>query len=408
MPSLKFPSVGLQVLSSLIHFLGVSILSHCISRRLAAYNILRNGFKSITWARFCILAVLVDSWFFLFLSGVLIFGFGLELVAGVCTAGVFTCILLYAASKFFIYAFLIERVHVVWSSATQTKRFQSRLYILCFVTVLAYLAVVGLMVLGRDNYFRPDDMVCIIGLKEVGAYPLLIYDLYINVFLTSLFLYGLRRGSATNARTRKIARRALIAAVIALTTSTTNIAILAVVHGKELGWLCLGSCGTDVVINALSIFWATGNPRRQTVNTQVGDLQTRNESPRSILKQPSSAVVAFSPSETHYPSGPHRITSTYYQCRDVSMAPSETLISVDTRPPQKDPALNPSKLARVGVLSDLGMKFQTPTPSFDDDEEPAEHQITISSSDIEISSVVYGPSTDEYEHHHPFDGSTAV
>lgn len=28
-------------------------------------------------------------------------------------------------------------------------------------------------------------------------------------------------------------------------------------HGHQLGWLCLGSCGLDVVINALVLFWVT-------------------------------------------------------------------------------------------------------------------------------------------------------
>jgi hypothetical protein len=31
-------------------------------------------------------------------------------------------------------------------------------------------------------------------------------------------------------------------------------------RGQELGWVCLGSCGTDVVINALALFYATVSP----------------------------------------------------------------------------------------------------------------------------------------------------
>jgi hypothetical protein len=33
--------------------------------------------------------------------------------------------------------------------------------------------------------------------------------------------------------------------------------ILTVLHGQELGWICLGSCSTDVVVNAIVLFWLT-------------------------------------------------------------------------------------------------------------------------------------------------------
>jgi hypothetical protein len=33
--------------------------------------------------------------------------------------------------------------------------------------------------------------------------------------------------------------------------------ILAVLHGQELGWICLASCSTDVVVNAIVLFWLT-------------------------------------------------------------------------------------------------------------------------------------------------------
>ncbi|KAG6857416.1 hypothetical protein H0H87_004778 [Tephrocybe sp. NHM501043] len=36
-----------------------------------------------------------------------------------------------------------------------------------------------------------------------------------------------------------------------------NISVLTALKGHELGWVCLGSCTADVVINALAIFWVT-------------------------------------------------------------------------------------------------------------------------------------------------------
>ncbi|CAE6475645.1 unnamed protein product [Rhizoctonia solani] len=92
-----------------------------------------------------------------------------------------------------------------------------------------------------------------------SSLSLLIYDLYINIFLTGMFLWPLFRSRLSNPRIRKMATRTLVAAFAALTTSTINIAVLTIMHGQQLGWVCLGSCGTDVTVNALVLFWVTDN-----------------------------------------------------------------------------------------------------------------------------------------------------
>jgi hypothetical protein len=112
------------------------------------------------------------------------------------------------------------------------------------------------MVFGRIHYFR-EDGVCVIGLRHISSYPLLIFDLYINIFLTGLFIWPLTRLNYLNPGLRKIASRTLIAAATALTSSTANVVILGVLHGTELGWICLGSCGADVILNASAIFWVS-------------------------------------------------------------------------------------------------------------------------------------------------------
>jgi hypothetical protein len=38
----------------------------------------------------------------------------------------------------------------------------------------------------------------------------------------------------------------LSAAAVSVTTSTANVLVLTLLHGRELGWVCLGSCGADV------------------------------------------------------------------------------------------------------------------------------------------------------------------
>jgi hypothetical protein len=64
------------------------------------------------------------------------------------------------------------------------------------------------------------------------------------------------------------------ASFAALTISATNLTILAIMHGQELGWVCLASCSTDVVVNAVVLFWLT-RPGK------INDEQTSNSGPAS-------------------------------------------------------------------------------------------------------------------------------
>ena len=85
------------------------------------------------------------------------------------------------------------------------------------------------------------------------------YSYFLFLLIPSLFLHPLYRSSyKLTHRLRRLARRTLAAAAVALVTSAVNMVVLTVMHGQQLGWLCLGSCGTDVTINALALYFVTG------------------------------------------------------------------------------------------------------------------------------------------------------
>ncbi|KAK1234731.1 hypothetical protein PQX77_002063 [Marasmius sp. AFHP31] len=207
----------------------------------------------------------------MFTSGILIFGIGLETDRRACQAGILTCVAFYATSKIMIYCFLVEKVHVVWSpTAVPGERWRSPIHWICFTSLLIYSAIVTLMVIGHVVEWK-EDQICTIGLKAFSSIPLLSFDLYISVLLNGLFLWPLFRSSVTSPVIRAMAVRTLVASVAALTTSLVNIGVLTLQHGKQLGWVCLGSCGADVILNALAIFWVTlggrNNPTIQEIDT---------------------------------------------------------------------------------------------------------------------------------------------
>ncbi|KAJ7892431.1 hypothetical protein B0H13DRAFT_2340120 [Mycena leptocephala] len=268
-----FPTAALQAVIASLHFMGVSILTFFISRRLPEDGLSsREAWARLTWARICILLVFLASYLFLFSSGMLIFGVGLQVNATACATGIYICILFYTSSKILIYSYLSEKVYIVWD--TGRSRLRSVVYLVCLATVCLYAAVIVVMVIGRINEFREGDGACVIGLKLTASLPLLSYDLYINVLLTALFLWPLLRSKLSNNRLRRLAARTFVHVVfalipMALTTSTVNITFLTVMEGRELGWLCLASCGMDVIFNAAVLFWLT---------TLTGQVSSINES----------------------------------------------------------------------------------------------------------------------------------
>lgn len=74
-----------------------------------------------------------------------------------------------------------------------------------------------------------------------------------------MFLRPVYQLHRINPRLQRIAKRTLVAATVALITSVINVAILTIVHGQELGWICLISCGWDVAINAICLFFVTSS-----------------------------------------------------------------------------------------------------------------------------------------------------
>lgn len=184
-------------------------------------------------------------------------GSGLERNDVSCSMGILLCIIFYGSSKLLIYVFLSERVWVVWRTVPQSRRLQCKAYVACVFALSGYLGVVGILFYGRISYIAGDRLVCYIGLTKPASITLLTYDCFVNAFLTGMFLWPVTRSSFRNSRIKRLAIRTLWSALIALTTSCVNILILTLMHGRQLGWVCLGSCGTDVIVNASVMYWVT-------------------------------------------------------------------------------------------------------------------------------------------------------
>ncbi|KAJ1308008.1 hypothetical protein OPQ81_002079 [Rhizoctonia solani] len=252
------PSAATLNLSALAYLLGVTVITWCTTRATEKYSLwTRDAWTSMPWARICLLLVLLDSWLYLIMTGVLLHGAPPEHEPHRCTVAITMCLTYYCVSKILVYLCLIERVRAIW--VTNGQRLRSPIYLFCLSSLIPLVGMlVGVMIPQAIHYIR--NGYCFIGINRLCSAFLLAYDIFINLFLTGVFIIPLARSTIRSAWLRTVAIRSTVASLIALLTTSANVVILYLLEGNETIWVCFGSCAADVVINALSLYWAMQGP----------------------------------------------------------------------------------------------------------------------------------------------------
>ncbi|KAJ3912193.1 hypothetical protein F5877DRAFT_85079 [Lentinula edodes] len=238
-----------------------------------------------------------------------------------------------------IYAFLSEKVYIVWTGGNQVSRYKTKVYRLCAFVLLGYIVIGILMILGRDSSVRGDG-VCVIGLKAFATIPLIAYDLSLNIFLTAMFMCPLWVLHPISPRLRSVAKRTLYGATISLISSAVNITIMLLLSGNELGWVCITSCVCDVLVNSFAVFCVSSSSDSSNVVRDRFSLPTMDMTPltftRSELNQPTgeSSIKRFI-SDTLEPDGLSVIPEAYYdylppQHRQADPEKSSSPLNVNT------------------------------------------------------------------------------
>lgn len=336
-----FSSTSTRTLSTAVHIFGASILAFCFATRLKSSHLSFRPWRNIPWARWCTILVFIDSWLFHVWASLLIHGYGLNRNPVTCRMGIYLCIVIYCSSKVLIYSFLIERIYVVWPH--EGTRLSSKAFCACMLMMAGYIVVAFVMLVGRNTFFNENDN-CIIGLKPFASIPLLSYDLFLNIVFTLMFLWPLQQAHFRDIRLRKIASRTLIAALVALTTSSINIAVLTLKHGFELGWVCLASCGLDVTINALVIFAVTDYKPENSTHYYFTSMNFTIPIPSNVLSTQPISVMVHAPSQISLPAP---VQSKHDVHRMSAVISCEPKMERDSEFPESDPDMIPSLFAQA-------------------------------------------------------------
>ncbi|KAI8138911.1 hypothetical protein BJV82DRAFT_629276 [Fennellomyces sp. T-0311] len=267
---------SLEIMSELISLSCITIMAAALGSKTK-----RERLVNLTYGRTLVLAVYVLSWAFSVTSMVSVSTNNFNMTS--CTLAMMACDVFYAGSKIVIYAWLIERVHLV--TAVRTTRLKSWQYRFHMVLLMPYIGIFVLMLTFRNIYLL-DTGECIIGLKWIASMPLMFYDFFLNLYLTYLFIRPLLNVGRTTGRTEwkdtrlyRLTKRTLVASCVCLLVSLANVLVVVITVGHMRGLVCLTCCTLDVTINVITIHWVTSTSSKMSARhtgTLNSDEMNRN------------------------------------------------------------------------------------------------------------------------------------
>ncbi|KAL1620560.1 hypothetical protein SLS56_009586 [Neofusicoccum ribis] len=251
-----------RTISMILSLVTLCVISVCITRRVQ--NVHR--WSTLPLGAWYIVLIYVDSFLFIFITTVFK-DVGLNETMTICRGAILLCLTLYLSTKVCVYLFLVEKAYIVRGS--NIPRYRDPLYVLNITGAMAPYGVLAILnIIWR--FSRIDNGTCVIGMEKKALLPLIVFDVAVNIYLTTLFIVPLRQlysyKSQANATLHTMAVRTFIGSCATLASSITNLTLLMVLDG-EPAWVCFLSCNVEILFSVLILHWVTSRDRTgQTTN----------------------------------------------------------------------------------------------------------------------------------------------
>jgi hypothetical protein len=222
---------------------------------------------------------------YIIVSAALVCGQGLYMYE-LCDAGTWVCLMFYIMAKGFVYAFLVERVHIV--RAPFVRRIKDKVYIVCLVPAMTMYAGISLnSYFWRVTQMHESDGRCHFGISSQASIPILAVNIITNVTLTGVFFYLLqpvikvhvlptvsaafsrksktepvmvepaKSETAVQKNIKTLLKKSIVGAILIELPVAANMIQFLITGGRELGMLCLTFCMVDVFWDVLITHWLT-------------------------------------------------------------------------------------------------------------------------------------------------------
>ncbi|OLL23597.1 hypothetical protein NEOLI_004438 [Neolecta irregularis DAH-3] len=175
-----------------------------------------------------------------------------------CEAAMASCITLYAASKFLLALFLVEKAHIVRGGVQ--SRWKDWMFKSNLCVTSGYVGILVFLTLRRWTAFNKDTGVCKLGFHIGFESSLITYDVLVNFYLTAQFfmpfinIWRINGRQGSNPRLRTVARRTIIGNIVANIGTISNLVVLAT-YSPEPSGICLACCSADVTVTAIALHW---------------------------------------------------------------------------------------------------------------------------------------------------------
>ncbi|KAI1480358.1 hypothetical protein F4774DRAFT_408861 [Daldinia eschscholtzii] len=277
-------SLAGTVISVILSFAAFCVLSCFLTQRSLAVK----AWSRLSLATFLVFAIYLDSWAFVFGSGIVDYGLGVDSNLGVCSSAILLCLFFYVTSK--VCLVLIHPLTLILHSYTNfdvetdrknetrnkvekafliqggiKRRVESKLYISNLFGVLTIFAIICILTFVYRTSRMNNKGQCIIGIERQALIPLITLEIVANVYITAFFLnplwniYSIQKFSNAPASPPELQRatiRTFVGALCTTTSSVVNLVVLMVLNG-EPGWVFLACCNADILFSTLIIQWVT-------------------------------------------------------------------------------------------------------------------------------------------------------
>ncbi|KAI9301984.1 hypothetical protein BJ944DRAFT_168105 [Cunninghamella echinulata] len=254
----------IEILTLFVTTIGITLMGVFFGMK--TYYIQVHG---LTYAKGLVVLLIVFSWSYIISGTFIILTNNANPTS--CNAEDWLCAAFYGSTKAIIYFWLVERVWLV--KVDKTTRWNSKMYRFLIIIVIPYSSIHCFLIYYRKIEVTSDGT-CYIILIFLIATIMLVYDFVINLLLTVLFLKPLFKISKNRtivrrrkSRLTKLAYRSLIASIIALFASFTNVLFFIILHGYERGVICQLGCDLDMIVNVVAINWVTSPTSSSSTTT---------------------------------------------------------------------------------------------------------------------------------------------
>lgn len=203
---------------------------------------------------------------FCFFSAILVFGYGTQ-ASRPCSLAITVCLVFYLGHKLPLYAFLVERTHVVRS--VTRRRLQDWFYIFGMLSViLGFGSIVVCLFIWDVWLYDPVIKRCRIGFRVSVALALLLFDIIVNLWLTCVFVHYLRpyltKGllkafvpkGISDLMTSQVSKHAVPNTDLTISIAIPQVALIRVIRNTIIG--CIAMCAATVA-NCLAIILLHGH-----------------------------------------------------------------------------------------------------------------------------------------------------